>query len=294
MTRLLAIVLLLLSIAGAAGAAEPRLWIVTAPAGNLADCPSRAEKAVREGLPEARLLSSDALVSWPDYRLPLRGDTGEPEDIHRLADNCFALFVSGQPVVSGAILRPESARLLRFPVLVLETRKKGWALRFTLAPAFPAKHASNPGPQWAETLSKFYVTTFDIDHKVGALGALSRFIGTFHYDAVLDNPDVNAALDAAMGKPEKAALRRNLGVMAPIAFSDEFIILQGNKPHAGATDTAILAIRLSDGAVHAVIHRNGTVKIYRSANDRDSTPDAVTQFAEEARRIVEAWKELDK
>ncbi len=142
----------------AAQAAETRLWIVKpAPAGNLSDCPERAANAVQAGSADARPLTSEAVVSWQGGQVRLRG-TAEVEDQERdLWDRCFALTVDGHVVISGAILVPHSARVLRFPVLQVPTwRSREQIPEFKLTPAFPADRSTLSLQEWRWRLSHLH------------------------------------------------------------------------------------------------------------------------------------------
>ena len=92
----------------------------------------------------------------------------------------------------------------------------------------------------------------DIDWKEGKLGHLSQYIGTYHYDAVLDDPKVAAALHALAGSASRI-LRANLNVVAPIEFVDECLVLQGNAPHEGGSEEAMVLIKPYDGTVRAAL-----------------------------------------
>jgi hypothetical protein len=287
----LAFILLLLPLA--AQASESRLWIVqSARGGDLSDCPKRASNAIATKSPDARLMTSDAVILFPSMKIPLRGEGGRDEDLEDVTDNCFALTVNGLTVVSGAILRPHSARLLRFPVLQLLTFKQGEGVRFHLTPAFPEEYSTISKEKWWNSVDKLQVKTMDKDFKAGALARLTRYIGTYRYDEVLADTDVSATLNRMMSPKEKSVLRENMQVMSPIAFSGTHLVLKGNKPHAGGSDEAVVAISLEDGALHAAVMHNGKVIQYKDKHNTESTPDAIHDFVQESERIIKGWKEL--
>jgi hypothetical protein len=155
MIRLAAMAVLGALVAAEAQAGDVRLWIVTpAPRANLRDCPQRAADAVKNRSADARLLTSNAVVEWPNSTLPICGEAGAVENPEDLSDRCFALTAGDRVVVSGATLRPYSARLLRLPVLQVMTRRQGEALRFKLTPAFPAELSQMPPQTWNGMLSR--------------------------------------------------------------------------------------------------------------------------------------------
>ncbi|CAA7618637.1 exported hypothetical protein [Candidatus Terasakiella magnetica] len=154
MIRMLVVGMLAMVLPAVAQASEARLWIVTpAPGGNLSDCPERATAAFLARSEEARLVTSEATVRWEGGRFPLRGEAASQEDRMRMWDNCFVLEADGRVIVAGATLVPYSARLLRFPVLQVLTRRQGDALEFELTPAFPAAKSSISSDAWRESLS---------------------------------------------------------------------------------------------------------------------------------------------
>ncbi|MEO5338458.1 MAG: hypothetical protein H7841_16455 [Magnetospirillum sp. WYHS-4] len=292
MKRLFLLILALLPPPLAAEASEPKLWIIKpAPASDLSDCPRLAKEAIKAKSPDARPLASDGAILFPSIKIPLRGEGGRDESHGDITDRCFALTIDGQIVVSGATVRLHSARLLRFPVLQLLARKPGEALRFQLTPAFPEEYSTIPTEKWWDMLGKLRGNGLDTDYKAGTLGRLARHIGTYRYDDVFKDPDVEATLNGLMPAKEKAVLRENLKVMAPIAFSGTHMVLSGNKPHAGTTDTAVVAIRLVDGTIHAAVMHDGKVFQYRDKRDHETTPDAIRDFVQESERIVKAWNE---
>lgn len=292
MKRISALMVSLLFLALDAQASETRLWIVKpAPAGDLADCPKRAEDAVKNKSPDARLLTMDAVIMLPNEGIPLLGEGGPDEKFHELADRCFALTVDGKTVISGATLWPHSARLLRFPVLQVLTSKQGEALRFRLTPAFPEEHSTINPEKWGDKVWKLRGSALEKDYKVGALSRLARYIGTYRYDEILNDPDVDATLNSLMNTKEKSVLLENLKVMAPVAFSGTHMILSGNKPHGGGTDEAILAIRLVDGTIHAAVRHNNKVFRYADKRDAEEVPAPVQKFIDDAERFVKARSE---
>ena len=119
--------------------------------------PICAANAVQAGSADARPLTSEAVVSWQGGQVRLRG-TAEVEDQERdLWDRCFALTVDGHVVISGAILVPHSARVLRFPVLQVPTwRSREQIPEFKLTPAFPADRSTLSLQEWRWRLSHLH------------------------------------------------------------------------------------------------------------------------------------------
>jgi hypothetical protein len=101
----------------------------------------------------------------------------------------------------------------------------------------------------------------DMDDKEGKLGHLSRFIGTYHYDAVLDDPQVKQALAQTVGD-DVGLLKENLAARGPIDFIEGNLVLSGLAPHQGGIEMATLWIRVYDGTILAAIMHESKVTIY--------------------------------
>ena len=98
----------------------------------------------------------------------------------------------------------------------------------------------------------------DVDWKQGKLGRLSPNIGTYHYDAVLDDPEVAAELLRRLGPKGVAALKARLVVQMPIAFDDgTTMVLRGLMAHEGGTEEAILSVKPHDGKIEVAILLGG-------------------------------------
>jgi hypothetical protein len=112
----------------------------------------------------------------------------------------------------------------------------------------------------------------DVDWKAGKLSRLAKHIGTYHYDTVLIDPDVDAALNKLMTAKEKKVLVENLQVSPPIAFSGTHMILSGNKPHSGSSDTALVALSLKDASIHVLVQHASKVNVYSAEPFKANIP----------------------
>ncbi len=71
---------------------------------------------------------------------------------HPPTDLCFTLHVDGRPLVSGAVVHPYSARLLRFPTLVRLAdfpQATTTAAQYRLQPRFPTITEEPALPAWS-------------------------------------------------------------------------------------------------------------------------------------------------
>ncbi len=87
---------------------------------------------------KSRWLVEAVVIDWQGGRLvqPASGEVPAPPRL--LSDVCFTLVVAGQPVLSGAVVRPYSARRFEFPALVVESDSADAPLQLMLTPQFPA------------------------------------------------------------------------------------------------------------------------------------------------------------
>lgn len=99
------------------------------------------------------------------------------------------------------------------------------------------------------------------DNKRGVLGHLSAQIGTYNYDAVLNDPALRARLVALLGEPGVRLLAQNLQTVTPIAFDGASLILRGLRPRSGGEEEAFLGIRPHDGALEVAILSRGRITL---------------------------------
>ena len=98
----------------------------------------------------------------------------------------------------------------------------------------------------------------------GKWGDLTRHVGTYNYDAVLNDKRVNAQLRNILSIDDLAHLKRNLKVHIPIATRDSCIILEGLAPHGGGNEEALLYVCLYRQQVLAAILSHDEVQVFTS------------------------------
>jgi hypothetical protein len=95
---------------------------------------------------------------------------------------------------------------------------------------------------------------------------LKKYIGNADTDALLKEPAVHARLEAMLGK-QLPTLLRNLDVKGDVDLIGGALALQGNAPHKGGEEEAIVCI--SDFGpqplVEAAIFSKGKVTVYAKA-----------------------------
>ncbi len=112
----------------------------------------------------------------------------------------------------------------------------------------------------------------DSDWKKGKLERLSPTIGTYHYQQVLEDPDVQVTLKDRLSPDALAALKVNLQVAAPIDFIDGYLVLSGNRPHYGGEDSAMVWVKIYDGTVDIVLQQGGKTTLYSKAQRYEYLP----------------------
>lgn len=132
-------------------------------------------------------------------------------------------------------------------------------------------------------------TAQDVDWKKGKLGRLVGLIGTYNYDALLDDPQVVQATKLVVGK-DVGLLKENLATRGPIDFIDGNLVLAGLAPHMGGAEEAAIWVKVYDGSVRAVIMHQGKVTIYAKDMQYDHLP---AQFRGYVRNLLDPTSEQE-
>ncbi len=128
----------------------------------------------------------------------------------------------------------------------------------------------------------------DTDWKKGKLGDLAKYVGTYRYEPILDDPRVAAALSELLGD-EVSHLIDNLQVRGPVNMYGPGLVLVGQKPHEGDRERATVVVDMYNGRVHALIFSEGTVTVYSMEKSYAFLPHAIRESA----RWDEIWPLLE-
>ncbi len=139
-------------------------------------------------------------------------------------------------------------------------------------------------PEYAAAASKVDST----DWKKGKLGDLAKYVGTYRYEPILDDPRVAAALSELLGD-EMSHLIDNLGLRGTVGLEGRGLVIDGQKPHEGDREHATVVVDMYDGSVHALIYSEGTVTIYSKEKSYAFLPRAIRMSA----RWDEIWPLLE-
>lgn len=117
----------------------------------------------------------------------------------------------------------------------------------------------------------------EIDWKLGKLQHLARFIGTYSYRPVLEDPAVAAALRDLAGD-DVGTIIDNLQVRGPVDFIDGHLVLRGLAPHQGGLEESTVWVKIYDGTVRAALLHAGTMTLFARDRSYDYIPRELQTF----------------
>lgn len=110
----------------------------------------------------------------------------------------------------------------------------------------------------------------DVDWKVGAWSDLTPYIGTYNFDAVLDDERVAAALTAQLGAETFDTVKDSLQTRNPIGFERDCLLLSGQGAHA-----ALVAVCIYEGTVHTALKTGKSITLYTALEKYEYLPYGV-------------------
>lgn len=102
--------------------------------------------------------------------------------------------------------------------------------------------------------------------KGGKWSALTQYIGTYDYDAVLGDTNVKTELDAML-KDRNINMGDEFAVSSPIGFENDCMILKGNRRHAGDTNNAYMEVCVGGGHINVAVRDHDKITIFTGAPD---------------------------
>ncbi len=118
----------------------------------------------------------------------------------------------------------------------------------------------------------------DTDWKEGKLGHLAPLIGTYNYEDVFADPVVEEALADLLPQDMLDILHRNLDARAPIDFVSGYLVLSGNRAHAGGEEMASVWIRIYDASALVVLTRKGKNTLFSPATRYSWLPVTLRRY----------------
>ena len=117
------------------------------------------------------------------------------------------------------------------------------------------------GPDKSKPPSESTAVLFD-----GKMAHLMPYLGTKNFRAILDDPQVNAALERQVGT-ELPRLKRYLTARNTVGYAEGYLVLNGRWPVGRQDRRGIIVVRVDDGEVIAGIYEYGMRTLYtREAN----------------------------
>jgi hypothetical protein len=130
---------------------------------------------------------------------------------------------------------------------------------------------------------------WDVDWKKGKLAHLAPYIGTGHYEAVLNDPIVKVALQRQVGS-DLPELMRNMGAQGSIDFVGGYLVLSGARPHETNKHRAIVVVQILDANLVAGIFRNEKYILYsRKSDEYVEVPEVVWEwiYSDQIEKLIE-------
>lgn len=118
----------------------------------------------------------------------------------------------------------------------------------------------------------------DTDWKEGKLAHLAPLIGTYNYEDVFADPVVEDTLADILPRDMHDILHRNLDARAPIDFISGYLVLSGNRAHAGGEEMAAVWIRIYDASALVVLTRGGKNTLFTRATRYSWLPVTLRRY----------------
>jgi hypothetical protein len=97
-----------------------------------------------------------------------------------------------------------------------------------------------------------------------------QWAGNYDTDAFLREPAIHGELQMLLG-PELDHLMHNLNVRGPVDLSGQTLSVNGNAPHQGTEEEAIVCVMAGSMAVEAAIMSKDTVTVFTRADSYHHT-----------------------
>jgi hypothetical protein len=130
-------------------------------------------------------------------------------------------------------------------------------------------------PEQNETLTS--PGSFGADRKMGERGYLSQYIGTYHYERVLNDEQMSDVLAELMGDAV-THLRRNMLVKSPIGMDGGYLVLRGLAAHKGGEEEALALVDMYNNKLHVVIYSKPQLYLYSDAAKWHHLPNAIRDY----------------
>ncbi|HXC52922.1 MAG TPA: hypothetical protein VN634_18695 [Candidatus Limnocylindrales bacterium] len=108
--------------------------------------------------------------------------------------------------------------------------------------------------------------------------ALAKYVGSYELAKFLKDPLVARELKHVVGA-ELKHLENNLSVMGPIALTGGTLSTDGNAPHMGGEENAVLCVDAGRNTVNAAMLSGGKVRVYSRQSSFDALPACIKEWS---------------
>ncbi len=149
-----------------------------------------------------------------------------------------------------------------------------------LVGVLPAEAHEPPRPDEdgvCEEEKRDYVRSQHPDRSDYKLTHLMAYVDTHDYQPILQDPIIKKGMKRLLGS-ERCHLLENLNVHSSVAIIDGYFVLQGNAPHAGIEERAIMLADMDTAQLHAAIFSQGWIRVFSAADQYDDLPIVVKEW----------------
>lgn len=114
-----------------------------------------------------------------------------------------------------------------------------------------------------------------------ARAMLAKWAGSYDTDAFLREPAVRTELKKLLG-PELEHLERNLNVKGAVDLSGSTLSVNGNAPHMGTEEEAVVCFTPINNTVEAAILSRGTITVFARAEKYEYTTLCIKDWITQA------------
>ncbi|MFT4091062.1 MAG: hypothetical protein QM645_10045 [Asticcacaulis sp.] len=109
------------------------------------------------------------------------------------------------------------------------------------------------------------------------LALVRKYVASWDIDAMLKEPKVVAGMNKLPANV-RSKIMANLNVTPGVEYVGGYLRIEGNAPHAGGEQAAVLCIDPYGNMIHAGIYSNGAIQIYTTETRYDYVTTCVRDW----------------
>jgi len=117
---------------------------------------------------------------------------------------------------------------------------------------------------------------------------LSRFAGTYDYDALINEPEIHNAIQALLGSEFDHFVANMSGPRVPIDVVGGALMVLGGRTDLPSREQAVLCITLHPLQVHVAIYSNNAMTLYSPQREYRHLPQALLQWVHSETTVASA------